>query len=268
VTLRLSLPRIASKRLGTRPFISGNPLAEANELQARMARHGHLFFPGLLPKEDVLDARIEALALCRDAGWIVAAADPLEARWSGCEPVHGEGDARWPEFYRRWVSAPAFQSLPEHPAILAVAEKLLGGSVLVHPRKIGRVAFPQNEGQHTRPHQDFFHIRGTTETYTAWVPLGDCPRKLGCLTVADGSHEVGFREHKPSSGPGGWSVDADADVVWRSQDFTAGDVLFFHSLTMHQALPNRTQDELRLSIDNRYQRADDEIDPAALRPHI
>jgi hypothetical protein len=79
---------------------------------------------------------------------------------------------------------------------------------------------------------------------------------------------VGFREHQPSDGPGGWSVEADPDVVWRRQDFMAGDVLFFHSLTMHQALPNRTHHELRLSIDNRYQRVEDEIDPAALRPHI
>jgi hypothetical protein len=37
---------------------------------------------------------------------------------------------------------------------------------------------------------------------------------------------------------------------------------------MHKALPNRTRRELRLSIDNRYQREGDEIDPAALRPHI
>jgi hypothetical protein len=266
--LRRSLPSIKLKKRTNQPFIAAIASAEAVELQEQMARHGHLFIPGLLPRESVLDARAEALALCRDAGWIDADAAPLEARWSGCEPVHGEGDPRWAEFYRRWINAPTFQSLPEHPAILAIAEKLLGSSILVHPRKIGRVAFPQNEGQHTPPHQDFFHVRGTPDTYTAWVPLGDCPEKLGCVTVADGSHDVGLREHKPSTGPGGWSVEIDAEIVWRSQDFSAGDVLLFHSLTMHQALPNRTPDELRVSIDNRYQRVGDEIDPAALQPHI
>jgi hypothetical protein len=266
--VKLGLPRITSKKRATRPFVAADASAGSAELQAEMARHGHLFFRGLLPPEAVLDARAEGLALCRDAEWIAAGASSLEARWSGCEPVYRHDDPRWIEFYRRWVSAPAFQSLPEHAAIVAVAEKLLGSSVLVHPRKIGRIAFPQNEGQHTPPHQDFFHVRGTPDTYTAWVPLGDCPTELGSLTVADGSHEAGFREHKPSAGPGGWSVDADADVVWCSQGFTAGDVLFFHSLTMHQALPNRTRDELRLSIDNRYQRVEDEIDPAALQPHI
>jgi ectoine hydroxylase-related dioxygenase (phytanoyl-CoA dioxygenase family) len=232
-----------------------------------MATHGHLFFPGLLPRDAVLEGRAEALALCRDAGWVDAQGGPLDARWRGGEPVR-EDDPRWTEFYRLWITSPVFQSLPEHPAIVAAAEKLLGGEVMVHPRKIGRVGFPQNEGQQTPPHQDFFHIHGTPETYTAWVPLGDCPMELGCLTVADGSHASGFREHTPSDGPGGWSVEADGDAAWCSQDFRAGDVLFVHSLTIHQALPNRTRDEVRVSIDNRYQRADDDIDPASLRSHI
>lgn len=265
--LRLPLPRIASKKPAARPFVTVNASDTGADLQALMAEHGHLFFPGLVPEDVVLETRAEALSLCREAGWIVAESDALEARWSGCEPVQGE-DPEWSPFYQRWIAAPAFNSLPEHPAIIAVAEKLLGDGVLVHPRKIGRVTFPQNEGLQTPLHQDFFHVRGTADTYTAWVPLGDCPRELGCLTVADQSHKVGFREHWPSAGTGGWSVEADADAAWRSQDFAAGDVLFFHSLTMHQALPNRTRDELRLSVDNRYQRSGDAIDPASLRPHI
>jgi hypothetical protein len=265
--VRLPLPRIASKKPKTRPFVTADPSGAGPELQALMAEHGHLFFPRLLPRDSVLETRAEALSLCQEAGWIVAEAGPLEARWSGFEPVRIE-DPEWTEFYQRWIAASAFNSLPEHPAIIAAAENLLGDAVLVHPRKIGRVAFPQNEGQQTPLHQDFFHVRGTAETYTAWVPLGDCPQELGCLTVADESHRAGFREHGPSTGPGGWSVEADANVVWRSQDFAAGDVLFFHSLTMHQALPNRTRDELRLSVDNRYQRVGDAIDPASLRPHI
>jgi ectoine hydroxylase-related dioxygenase (phytanoyl-CoA dioxygenase family) len=265
--LRLPLRRIASKKPASRPFVTINASGEADNLRARMAKHGHLFLPHLVPRDVVLEARAEALSLCREAGWIDAQAGPLAARWSGCEPVN-DGNPEWPTFYKRWIAASAFNSLPEHPAIMEVAASLLGDSVLVHPRKIGRVTFPQNEGQQTPVHQDFFHVHGTAETYTAWVPLGDCPQELGSLMVADESHKAGFREHGPSTGTGGWSVEAGADVLWRSQDFAAGDVLFFHSLTMHQALPNRTRRELRLSVDNRYQRVGDAIDPAALRPHI
>jgi hypothetical protein len=268
VPLKLSLKRLPSRERAMRPFIAGLAPAGAPELREQMASHGHLFFAGLLPRELVLEARAEALALCRNAGWIRSSEDPLLAQWSGSAPVYDETSPTWTEFYRRWIHESAFQSLPEHPAMVAVARKLLCGDVLVHPRKIGRIAFPQNEGHQTHAHQDFFYVHGTSDTYTAWVPLGDCPMRLGCLAVADGSHRAGLRDHTPSAGPGGWSVDTDAHVIWRSQDFSAGDVLIFHSLTLHAALPNRTRDTLRVSIDNRYQRLADGVDPTALRPHI
>jgi hypothetical protein len=248
-------------------FVAADASADAARLRSQMAAHGHLFFRGLLPRESVLEARAEALALCREAGWIDPEAGPLEARWSGRAPTPSDADPEWLAFYGRWVGATVFNSLPEHPAVVAVAEKLLHNTVLVHPRKIGRIGFPQNEGHQTPVHQDFFHVRGTAETYTAWVPLGDCPQRLGCLAIAEATHRLGFREHRSSAGPGGWSVKAGADATWRSQDFAAGDVLIFHSLTMHQALPNRTNDQVRVSLDNRYQRAGDEIDPGALKPH-
>ncbi len=45
-------------------------------------------------------------------------------------------------------------------------------------------------------------------------------------------------------------------------------MLVFHSLTMHKALPNATQDQVRISLDNRYQRVRDPIDEGALKPHL
>jgi hypothetical protein len=232
-----------------------------------MDRHGHLFIRSLLPVASVVEARVEAIELCREVGWIDPAAAASEGRWNAEASVPLDGGPEWMTFYRRWVQAPRFQSLPEDPALMRLTERLLGDAVLVHPRKIGRVGFPQNEGQQTPVHQDFFHVRGTTETYTVWVPLGDCSQTLGCLAVADGSHQLGFRDHQPSSGPGGFAVDPGGAPVWRSNDFVAGDVLIFHSLTMHKALPNRTPDEIRVSIDNRYQRAQDDVDPGSLKPH-
>jgi hypothetical protein len=45
-----------------------------------------------------------------------------------------------------------------------------------------------------------------------------------------------------------------------------GDVLVFHSLTVHGALTNRTADRLRISADFRYQRAGDRFADHMLRP--
>ena len=64
----------------------------------------------------------------------------------------------------------------------------------MHPMKISRLVFPQNTAFSTPPHQDFVPIQGTTDTYTCWIPLGDCPREHGGLTVRAGSHQSGVYE--------------------------------------------------------------------------
>lgn len=69
----------------------------------------------------------------------------------------------------------------------------------------------------TQPHQGYPLIKGTAQTYTLWMPLGDC--------------------------------------------------LLFHSHTIHKALPNASGKYLRISADNRYQLASDEVDPGSFRPH-
>ena len=47
-----------------------------------------------------------------------------------------------------------------------------------------------------------------------------------------------------------------------------GDALIFHSLTLHQALPNVTEDRLRVSLDNRYQALGLPIAEQMLVPHL
>ena len=50
-------------------------------------------------------------------------------------------------------------------------------------------------------------------------------------------------------------------------ELAPGDVLFFHSHTVHQGLPNRSGDRLRLSADFRYQRASEPVIYQVLTPH-
>ena len=42
----------------------------------------------------------------------------------------------------------------------------------------------------------------------------------------------------------------------------------FHSLTIHKALPNLTEDRLRVSLDNRYQAMTDPVAEHMLEPHL
>lgn len=253
------------------PFHESDTAAGAAELRARMDEQGYLFFRRLLPEQAVLDARRDVLEQCAAAGWLDPEHDIMEAVVApGMQPT-SEGKPDYMPVYRNVLRLPRFHGLPAQPALLALATKLLGGDVLVHPRRIGRMTFPNNVVATTPPHQDFYYIRGTVDTYSCWTPLGDCPISLGGLAIWPGSQRAGFLDHSVESpgAVGGCGVDVDPDAVqWHTTDFGAGDALFFHSFTIHKALPNLSGNRLRISTDNRYQRAGDDIDAGALKPHF
>jgi len=161
---------------------------------------------------------------------------------------------------------PQFHALQHHPALLNAMAKVLDGTVLPHPRLIGRTIFPKRESFTTPPHQDFIPIQGTADTITAWFPLHDLPAELGGLEVAAGSHQKGVYEFEPALGAGGLAITDSLAETWTGGPFAHGDVLLFHSLTAHRGVPN-TGDALRLSVDARYQRASDPIAPGSLLPH-
>jgi ectoine hydroxylase-related dioxygenase (phytanoyl-CoA dioxygenase family) len=261
--------------MGLQPFLESRLDDAATTLRGRMFRHGYVFIRRALPAEVVAAVRAQILALCAAAGWLDAA-QPLDTAIvnRGYAPTT-EGKPDYMAVYKKVLALPEFHALPEHPALRSVAAKLLDHvQPFVHPRRIGRITFPNFEVATTPPHQDHFYIRGAVETYSCWVPLGAIPNQLGGLAVWPGSHRLGFTPHEKVSvgAVGGRGVDPDALAlpdapVWHSCDFAPGDALFFHAYTVHKALPNHSGDQLRLSTDNRYQRPEESIEPGALRSH-
>jgi phytanoyl-CoA dioxygenase PhyH len=237
-----------------REFRPSNDLIDTPaELRARLADEGHLFFRGLLPREDVMVVRRAILERCRDAGWLVDGTELMEGI---VDPTKAcvEPEPRFLALYNEVQKLEAFHSFAHRPELLGVVEAVLGEPALPHPNKIARFSFPQNVKHTTPAHQDFPFIQGTAETFTTWIPLGDTPRELGGLKIDAGTHRSRVYDHHISFGAGGMGIDPDAlPDNWHSTDYRAGDVLLFHSMIVHQALPNLTPDRLRLSVDYRYQ---------------
>jgi len=258
------------------PFrCSEDALGDAGELKRRVAEDGYLFVRGLIPVDAVLQARSDVLDLCAEAGWLDPSRERMEGIVANGVTPSTEGQPEYMAVYKKVLRLPSFVALAQHPAVMALAGSLLDGPVLAHPRRIGRMVFPNNIGATTPPHQDHFYIRGARDTYSVWMPLGDCPEELGGLAVLSGSHRAGFVQHTVHTpgAVGGVGVDPERDFgaisrEWRTGDFAAGDALLFHAFTVHKALPNLTADRLRLSTDNRYQREGDEIEPSALGSHF
>jgi ectoine hydroxylase-related dioxygenase (phytanoyl-CoA dioxygenase family) len=144
----------------------------------------------------------------------------------------------------------------------------MGETVLPHPRNIARLMFPTTANAPTPPHQDYVHIQGTKAVYTCWLPLGDTTESLGGLQVMGGSHKLGLLPVRKSEGAGGIGVVLDGlKQEWSHGDFTAGDVLVFHSHTVHRSVPNQFKNRLRLSVDFRYQPVSLPIEQGSLLPH-
>jgi len=254
------------------PFIESDAHADAETLRAQMRETGYLFFRALVPAETVLQVRRDALELCRQAGWLDPSRDLMDGIAAPDYPPTMEGKPDYMAIYRKLLRTPSFHDFPAHESLIAIGQKILDvphHDVFVHPRRIGRITFPNLTSATTPAHQDHFYIRGAVETYSCWTPLGECPIELGGLAVAPTSQHGGFLEHdvETPGAVGGRGVAAQDGTQWHSGDFGLGDALFFHSYTIHKALPNLTQDRLRISTDNRYQRPKEDIDPGALLPH-
>ena len=249
-----------------KPFRDSTDLrGDGEALSARIATDGYLFLRGLVAPEAVLTVRRRCLEICRSGGWLKDATELMDAV---AEPSAAcvDPEPGFIEVYKTMYGLQELHALQLRPEVIGLFERMFGEPVLTHPRLILRSVFPGHANYNTPPHQDYPHIQGTTETFSLWAPLSDCPVEMGGLTVAESSHRDGVRAFKVSSGAGGMEVMDPLAGRWRASDVAAGDALIFHSMTVHKALPNRSA-RIRQSIDGRYQRASEPIVADGLGPY-
>jgi len=247
------------------PIASNATLHDSEALRARMQEIGYLFFRGLVNPTHVLNVRREVLQILSRYGILDSSVELIKGRMGdGSTPTRHE----LLTLHREINKLESFNSLAHAPEILSLMYGILEGEALVHTRKICRLKYPNDDYDLVLPHQDYFYIRGSLETYSAWLPLGDIDISIGGLAVAPKSHLRGFLPHEKSATSRFTGVNPkEADCVWHRSDYAPGDVLIFHSLTLHQGLPNRS-DRVRLSVDYRYQREGTELEPSHLKPHF
>lgn len=250
------------------PYVDSTPLLnDPAALRKRAQADGYLYFKRLLDPKKVMAARRKVLEVAQKHGWLDDTAPLIEgiAKPGVCfvESLQPEWDA----YYTDILRLREFHALALEPAIIGMYEKLFGEPVVLHSRNISRLIFPGNQLFTTPAHQDHLHIKGTTETWTMWIPAGDCPNELGGLAVLPGSHKLGNLPSKAAYGAGGQGVEVPEDSVWAEGDLECGDVLTFHSLTVHQGRDNKTPNKLRLSFDFRYQPLSHPIGRSSMEPH-
>ena len=187
-----------------------------------------------------------------EGGWL-APSSPVAAGVANPAAACKDPEPRYMSVFRRLWSDEALHRLRIDPRVITLFERIFGEPTLAHPMFVQRNIFlSQMVSTSPRASSGSVHIGGAT-SYAMWMPLGDCPREMGSLAVAAGSHITGILPTRVGSGAGGMDIAVPIPGTWVTDDFKAGDALIFQDVTVHKALPNRTR-SIRMSFDARYQK--------------
>jgi hypothetical protein len=230
-------------------------LDDIGALRARADALGYLYLPSLLPASDLGPARAALRAICVAEELTVDAAENppfLAARPQPRVAGMGYGEPRWMTVQRAVFAQPAVAALREHPLLLGLLSRLFDDKPRSGLGDLCRILLPGRPEDTTPPHQDHLQPDAVARTWTAWLPLVECPLEMGPLAVVAGSHHGGHRAHSTDASR---SLAIPDDADWSASALVPGDVVLFNGFTIHKALVNRTSDRVRVSLDFRFRPA-------------
>ncbi len=122
---------------------------------------------------------------------------------------------------------------------LEAAKGILGPDVILHHTKLFQK--PAEKEAPFPMHQDWSYFPTVNDTMVAGIiHVSNATDEMGCLRVYPGSHRLGRLPESNGLAEGGILDDyplEKATVI----EAEPGDVLFFHYLTLHGSMPNRSQ---------------------------
>lgn len=239
--------------LRTRPFEDSTPIiTNRQQLRQRAVRDGFLFFRGLLPVDVVLPLRHAVLDYAKETGWLDPSSHPDKPRAAPGKRIGYYQDPEWVGLQVHVQNREEMWALGDaiaiHRALHSVEDR--SSYLCLSTANTCRVFSPHPD-MATQPHQDGHYVRMIADFWTAWIPLGECPKELGPLALLAGSHHGGLQQHSGEGIVDG-GITVPDDAIWSTTDFQCGDVVLFRPHTVHCSLPNQSGDQLRLSADFRY----------------
>jgi hypothetical protein len=221
-------------------------LGDWQALRDRIATDGYVFMRGLLDPAMVGTVGRTGLTHLQAAGWTQPGPDPVTA--PPRLPVHAVAmrNAFGDRGYQRILADPGFAMIPFVSPLADLMGQILGPAGFCYPLKLPRIVYPASlvpRQPGNVVHKDY---RAVQDMFTCWVPLGEVPHTLGGLALRPGSQHTTRVRHHP--------LDR-LEPGWLTADYQPGDVLVFHCLTTHAALPNH-EARMRFSAEYRWQLAD------------
>ncbi len=226
------------------PPVDSTPLiGDARALRERWEQDGFLFLRGVLDSELITWAREKYRGALASEGLIDLAIEP--PIWTGKAPISRRPcDA---------LGTTVWHEVVKQPVLNAVLRDIFEGEPVWIPIAAHRSGMPtgplkEDEDIFFGRHQDGFFNEGI-QFATCWLPIRDLELNSGSFVVAPGTHKKG-NLHSSIRDENKVDREAIPDSAWRGTDYKVGDVLIFHHLTAHAALPNPSN-EIRMSLDVR-----------------
>lgn len=218
-------------------------------LRARFQEWGYLHFKGYV-KSEKCDALLQAFINALTP--YIAFDDALQLPILKGEPF-AETEPTWDEVYPKIQALECFHAFFHDEHLLQLMRMVADANVFVYPMKMARISTPRKLGYETPPHQDArSHVAGPTMA-GIWVALHNITTEMGRLQILPKSHLRGVRDIVPALGVGNVQCEIFAEEKsWHVSDVEQGDVIIFHSCTVHAAQPNLTQSIVRMSVDTRF----------------
>ena len=215
-------------------------------LRTRLAADGYIFVRQLLDPDLMASIGWSALRHLQESGWTEGGPDPVSARpkapVKAIRMLHAFADTG----YRRILADTEFNKVPFVGGLADLMGQILGPAGFCYPLKFPRIVYPATMVPRQPGnviHKDYKCVQ---DMFTTWVPLGSVPRSHGGLAIKPGSQRSTRVRYRP--------LDR-LERGWLTTDYEPGDVVVFHCLTTHAALPNH-EETMRISAEYRWQLAD------------
>lgn len=244
------------------PLPVSAPTDPPSTLRTRLRTKGVLFFPAMLRENPVRRLREHIRDVLNQFGWLADSQDS-----SGLLPRQAarHGSPGWWRLYEHLQALEALHALAHTEALSTVAQAVIGGRVLHHPRRPISMISPKFW---VPAHQDHLTVQGTADVLTAWLPL---------LPTEPGHGLQILREHQPRQvypvtrdhhQGVGVLLPEHPPAVWLTNQtgYQPGDVVITHSLTVRRVV-RHPGPHLLLTVEFRVQPAYEPIVRASLLPH-
>ncbi len=224
---------------------------DSRALKLRFEQEGYLFFRELLDLTEIEKVKQAFVGVLQKQGAVKAGSH--EPEWTGRGLDQIDDDPLYEQ--------ESFVDMAKYLKTLGIIERVFDAPVFLYANTDIRFALPNDERHLTPPHQDHFFIRQTDQFRTVWIPLIDINQDAGGLAIAKRSHLGGLLDHVEHDTAysyifrGRKQRGVPLNAVrgpWLTTNYAPGDLLLFHSMMVHRALPNRSN-RIRLSLDARFQ---------------